>query len=373
MHKRTIQAACGAVATISGLLAGLATMATAQAAPALPPPVTVACNDIVGLVAAITAANGSGAATINLAPNCTYMLTAANNSPLGQGANGLPVVRKTVVLAGSNTTIERSSSAPNFRILEVAGASLNSASLTLQGVTVSGGHTSGLIGNAGRGGCLLATYTGVLPTSSTLTLQNSAAEDCTALDGGGIYAGSRASLVLTGSSVKSNTASSGGGIDVGSSASATIGHSSVNDNSAGRGGGLRNNGHATLTGSTVAGNSTLIAGGGIYNAGDLFLGASFVLQNSTTLVGGGIYTTHGSATHIAATRIQFNTSLIRGGGLDNNGSTFLQNSFVIVNTAPIGGGIWEAPSAFIAVVNSLIAGNTVFNCSPPASVPSCVN
>src|ERR1022692_943175 len=267
MRKRTIQAACGVVATVSGLLAGLATMATAQAAPALPA-VTIACNDVAGLVAAITAANGVGPSTIDLAPNCTYILTAVNNTPLFQGANGLPVVRKTVVLVGSNTTIERSSGA-NFRILEVAGASGNPASLTLQGVTVSGGHTSGLIGNAARGGCLLATYTGLTPTDSTLTLQSSAAEDCTAVDGGGIYAGSRASLVLTGSSVKSNTASSGGGIDVGSSARATIGHNSVNDNSAGRGGGLRNNGHATLTGSTVAGNSTLIAGGGIYNAGDL--------------------------------------------------------------------------------------------------------
>ncbi len=133
------------------------------------PAVTIACNDVAGLVAAITAANGVGPSTIDLAPNCTYLLTAANNTSLTQGANGLPIVRKTVVLVGSNTTIERSSGA-NFRILEVAGASLSPASLTLQGVTVSGGHTSGLIGNAGRGGCLLSTYTGVLPTRSTLTL-----------------------------------------------------------------------------------------------------------------------------------------------------------------------------------------------------------
>ena len=371
MHKRTMQVAIGAVATASGLLAGLATMATAQAAPALPA-VTIACNDVAGLTAAITAANLGGPSAIDLAPNCIYILTAANNTSLTQGANGLPIVKKTVVLTGSNTTIERSSGA-NFRILEVAGASLSPASLTLQGVTVSGGHTSGLLGNAGRGGCLLSTYTGVVPTRSTLTLSNSAAEDCTALSGGGIYAGSRASLVLSASSVKDSDAVTGGGIDVDSSASAAIGHSFVNDNSAARGGGLRNSGEATLTSSTVAGNSTLIDGGGIYNAGDLFLGASFLLQNRTGVAGGGIYTTHGSATHIAATRLQFNTSLITGGGLDNNGRTFLQNSFVIVNTAPLGGGIWEAPTAFIAVVNSLIAGNTVFNCSPPASVPLCVN
>ncbi|HUZ53802.1 MAG TPA: hypothetical protein VMU94_14925 [Streptosporangiaceae bacterium] len=323
-------------------------------------------------MAAITAANGVGPSTIDLAPNCTYTLTAVNNSPLGQGANGLPVVRKTVVLVGSSTTIERSSIAPNFRILEVAGASGNSASLTLQGITVSGGHTSGLIGNAGRGGCLLATYTGLLPTSSTLTLQNSEVEDCTAVAGGGIYAGSRATLAMTSSSVKSNTAGSGGGIDLDSSASATIGHSFVNDNSAASGGGLRNNGDATLTSDTVAGNSALIAGGGIYNAGDLFFGASFALQNSST-VGGGIFAGGSADTHIAGSKLQFNIALIRGGGLDNTGDAFLQNSFILMNTAPFGGGVFESLSGFIAVVNSLIAGNTVFNCSPPASVPSCVN
>ena len=370
MHKRTIQAACGAVATVSGLLAGLATMATAQAAPALPA-ATIACNDVVGLVAAITAANGAGPSTIDLAPNCTYTLTAVNNTSLTQGANGLPIVRKTVVLVGSNTTIERSSGA-NFRILEVAGASLSPASLTLQGVTVSGGHTSGLIGNAGRGGCLLATYTGIFPTSSTLTLRSSAAENCTAVAGGGIYAGSRASLTLSSSSVKNNDAVDGGGIDVDSSASATIGHSFVNGNSAGRGGGLRNNGDTTFSSSTVAGNSALISGGGIYNAGDLFFGASFALQNRSA-IGGGIFATGSADTHITASRLQFNIAQIRGGGLDNTGDAFLLNSFILVNTAPFGGGVFESLSGSIAVVNSLIVGNTVFNCSPPASVPSCVN
>jgi hypothetical protein len=63
-----------------------------------------------------------GPSTIVLASNCTYTLTTVDNTPLFQGANGLPVVRKTVVPVGSNTTIERSSGA-NFRILEVAGAS----------------------------------------------------------------------------------------------------------------------------------------------------------------------------------------------------------------------------------------------------------
>ena len=373
MYKRTIHAAFGAVATVSGLLAGLATMATAQAAPALPT-VTIACNDVVGLVAAITAANGVGPSTIDLAPNCTYVLTAANNSPLGQGANGLPVVRKTVVLVGSNTTIERSSGA-SFRILEVAGTGGNPASLTLQGVTVSGGHTSGLIGNAGRGGCLLATFTGITPTDSTLTLQNSAVQDCTALAGGGIYAGTDASLAVTGSSVKDNTAVSGGGIYVHDSASADIGQSSLKGNSAllGTGGGLRNDGDTSLKSDTVVGNHASLAGGGIYTDGDLFVGAVFLTLNSTLVSGGGIFATSSAATHMAADRFQLNTALVAGGALANNGDAFLQNSFMTQNAAPLGGAIFEGPSAFIAVINSLIFGNTLNNCRPLGSVPFCVN
>ena len=369
MRTRVVRAISGATALASGLLAGMAAIAAAQAAAS----VTIACGDVAGLVTAITNANASGPSEIDLAANCTYTLTASNNSSLTQGANGLPIVRKTVLLVGSNTTITRSSGS-NFRILEVAGQSGNAASLTLRGITVSDGHTSGLLGNAGRGGCLLATYTGITPTASTLTLASSVAEDCTALAGGGVYAGPRSRLTSDGSSVKNNDAVAGGGAEIASNASATFRRSFVNGNSAaGRGGGLWADGDVSLTSSTLASNTATIAGGGLYNEGSTNLGASYVLGNRTLLAGGGIYNTPSGDLSLAGTRVQNNISVVRGGGLDNAGDALLQNSFVISNAAPIGGGIYEAPSGSIVVLNSLIVGNTVSNCSPLASVPSCIN
>ncbi len=369
MRTRAVRAISGATAIASGLLAGMAAIAAAQAAPS----VTIACGDVAGLKAAITAANLGGPSMINLAPNCTYTLTTVDNTPLLQGSNGLPVIRRSMTLTGSNTTIERSSAAPNFRIMELTGVGGTGATLTIQGITISGGHTSGLLGNAGRGGCLLATFIGAA-ASNTLSLQNSEVENCTALSGGGIYAGSRATLTAGGSSVKNNDAVAGGGADIASTASATFSRSFVNGNSAsGRGGGLWTDGDVSLTGSTLASNTATIAGGGLYNERSASLGASYVLGNRTLLAGGGIYNTSSGNVNLAGTRVQNNVSVLRGGGLDNNGDALLQNSFVISNVAPIGGGVYEALSGSIAVLNSLIVGNTVTNCSPPASVPSCVN
>ena len=372
LRKRILRGMIGASALASGLIAVTAAATAADAAPALGT-VNIACGDVAGLKAAIIAANLGGPSTIVLASNCTYTLTAADNTSLSEGANGLPIVRKTVTLIGSNATIQRSSVA-KFRILEVAGSAGNPASLTIQGITVSGGQTSGLLGNAARGGCLLATFTGMTPTSSTLTLDHSAVVNCRAVSGGGIYAGSLATLMASSSSVKHNTAVVGGGITLATGAAGTIGQSFVNDNAAtlGSGGGLRNFGRVALTSDTVAGNFARVTGGGLCNDGAAFVGASFVLQNRA-VAGGGIYAASSASTRIAGTRIQLNAALLRGGGLDNNGRAFLENSFVLMNTAPVGGGIWEGPTGTIAVVNSLIVGNTVFNCQPFATVPSCVN
>lgn len=346
----------------------MAAIAVAQAAPT----VSIACGDVAGLISAMTAANLGGPNTIDLASNCTYTLTAVNNTPLLQGSNGLPRVLKSMTLTGSNTTIERDSSAPNFRIFQVSGTGGVGATLTLDGITVSNGHTSGLLGNAGRGGCVLISFVGAT-AFNTLDLQSSEIENCTALSGGGVYAGSRATLLADSSKLNDNSAASGGGADIATTASAHLSHSFVNDNSALRGGGLQVFGFATLVSSTLAGDSATIAGGGVYNDGTTNLGASYVLGDSTLLAGGGIYATSSAETNLAGTRVQNNIALVRGGGLDNNGDASLVNSFVISNSAVVGGGIFESLSASIVVINSLIAGNTVNNCSPPASVPSCVN
>jgi hypothetical protein len=69
-----VKAALGGGAAI--LAAGLLAAPAAHASTG----VTVPCKTP-ALIAAISAANSSGGARINLAPGCTYHLTAANNSP----------------------------------------------------------------------------------------------------------------------------------------------------------------------------------------------------------------------------------------------------------------------------------------------------
>src|SRR6266700_4569391 len=95
MRKRILRGMIGASALASGLIAVTAAATAADAAPALGT-VNIACGDVAGLKAAIIAANLGGPSTIVLASNCTYTLTAADNTSLSEGANGLPIVRKTV-------------------------------------------------------------------------------------------------------------------------------------------------------------------------------------------------------------------------------------------------------------------------------------
>ncbi|MDQ2884359.1 MAG: hypothetical protein M3Y48_25290 [Actinomycetota bacterium] len=70
-----------------------------------------------GLVAAINAANASGGGTINLAEDCTYVLTA----PVDADQNGTPYVNSSITINGDdNTTVTRKSAA-QFRIFVVGG------------------------------------------------------------------------------------------------------------------------------------------------------------------------------------------------------------------------------------------------------------
>src|ERR1700746_4095616 len=126
----------------------------AQAAATVNVPCSGPAGGPAGLVAAISAANGSGGAAINLAAGCTYQLTAANNTSPALGSNGLPVITSPVALNGSGTTIAGNDT--TFRVLQISGT----GNLTLQGLTITGGNTTGMGG-------------GVLNLEGTLTLNHS--------------------------------------------------------------------------------------------------------------------------------------------------------------------------------------------------------
>src|SRR5260370_36290734 len=148
----------------------------AQAAATVSVPCSGPGGGPAGLIAAISAANASGGATINLAAGCTYQLTAANNTSPTLGSNGLPVITSPITLNGSATTIAGNDS--SFRVLEVGGT----GNLTVQGLTITGGNTTGMGG-------------GILNLEGTLTLNRSqvtgnAAQGGPMSNGGGIASAS---------------------------------------------------------------------------------------------------------------------------------------------------------------------------------------
>ena len=289
------------------------------------------------LIAAIAAANSAGGGTVNLAPGCTYTLTAVNNTstnpnPMIAGilaSNGLPVITTTVTINGRNTTIARGSSAPQFRLFEVDGPS---GDLTLQGLTLAGGFSP-------AGGALLN-------NEGTATLNGSRITGNTAvMGGGGLASGIVASplgpigvLTLNATRVDHNTALGGGGGGVlNHGGTLTLKLSRVDDNSTGGGGGGIASG---TTNGGAAGGATLVldssrvddnlstggpadGAGGIANGGTMTLNFSQVDHNSAPGSSGGGILNHGTAT-LNASQVDDNTAptdasgdLGLGGGIAN--------------------------------------------------------
>jgi predicted outer membrane repeat protein len=109
---------------------------------------------------------------------------------------------------------------------------------------------------------------------------------------------------------------------------------------------------ATLTNSTVSGNSTGTNGGGIY-AGATNLTNSTVSGNSAGNIGGGLFA--GTATMTNST-ISGNSAGSEGGGLRAATATLL-NCTVAENSAHTGGGLFHEPGGTFSVRNTIVALN----------------
>lgn len=158
-------------------LGGLALLLTLGQAPALAVTINVD-GTVCTLVDAITAANtnalvggcdgsaSTGADTLVLQPSSVHTLTAVNN--IRHGLTGLPVVSSEITIEGHGSTIQRSSGAPEFRLLAVNAT----GDLTLKETTLSGGIA------ARYGG-------GIFSYGGTVTLSGSTVSGNTALGGCG--------------------------------------------------------------------------------------------------------------------------------------------------------------------------------------------
>lgn len=285
-------------------------------------------GDVAGLIAAINTANTNpGADTINLAPGGTYTLTVVDNP-----GNGLPIIFSQITINGNGATIQRSSAVgtPDFRIIQVTGP--NAGDLTLNGVTITGGH---LVGNSGGG---IYNNSGTLKLISTLVTGNAG-------DGGAGIFNVNGAVELINSSLNANIDRFfGAGIwNDGSDAIVTLTNSSITGNSGRlRGTGIYNlAGTATLINSTVSGN---IHGAGIMNH---LAGSTLTLINSTVSGNGGtapndaggIYNA-GGVVELVNSTVSGNTAATVFSGINNgSGTTRLKNTIVANNSPSDGSGV----------------------------------
>lgn len=276
---------------------------------------------------------------------------------------GLPLITSEVTIDGTsaasgNVTIERQSDASDdFRIFSVSPG----GSLTLKGITVSGGRIVPSETVTGFRGAGISSY-------GNLTLDSSTISGNTVDGTAGACAGlihQNAVLTLSDSAISGNAANSIGGFCVvyqedtytygGSNATyptANITNSTVSGNAGG--GFALSDGTASFTNSTVSGNTGIAAI--VVEAGNL---TTVNLTRSTvsgnTGVVGGIYATQGTQ-NITNSTISGNTGQLVGGLYIGGGEVNITNSTVSGNTGEYGGMyIFGAP---VNLRTTLVSGNT---------------
>ncbi|WP_375371995.1 right-handed parallel beta-helix repeat-containing protein [Salinispora sp. H7-4] len=268
--------------------------------------------DAEALIAAITLANARGGATLDLAKDCTYLLTTNLD-----GA-GLPTITTPITLnGGKHTTIERAAAADQFRILTINVG----GDLTLNNLKVTGGQT------IGDGGAILVNPGGRLTTNDSAITRNIA-------DG------------------------NGGGIA--NNGTTHINHSSVDDNRAAVfGGGIVSVGVLKIRKTHVRANTAFI-GAGVFGAVEVQIDSSTINANHASFGSGGLVIFIGIGT-VADTRITNNTAMEVGGILANLDTQLTLKSVTVaenVATTTLVGGLGTNPGSSVVVENSNIENNT---------------
>ncbi|AFZ51180.1 Cadherin domain-containing protein [Dactylococcopsis salina PCC 8305] len=298
-----------------------------------------------------------------------------------------------------DVTVERASGATaEFRIFNIDdGDSANEVTVTLDGLTISGGTVSGdgggifnredltlinstvsgnsatddgggmwnagtaNVNNSSVSGNSAADNGGGMWNAGTANVNNSSVSGNSATDRGGGIFNYNGTANVSNSTVSGNSANyDGGGIWNNGSGTANVTNSTVSGNSAtDDGGGISNSGTATLSNSTVSGNSAADNGGGIFNLGTANVNNSSVSGNSATDHGGGIFNYNGTA-NVSNSTVSGNSADGHGGGIDNFGTANVSNSTVSGNSAADnGGGIWndDGGDDTVTLSNSIVADN----------------
>ncbi|WP_026268900.1 membrane protein [Salinispora arenicola] len=274
--------------------------------------------DADALIAAITLANARGGAVLDLAKDCTYLLTATID-----GA-GLPAITTPITLnGGKHTTITRAAAAEPFRILTVDMG----GDLALNKLKITGGQT--------------------------------AADE----DGGGILVNTGGNLIIDHSAITRNIASDNGG-EIANNGTAIVRNSTVSHNTAGlAGGGVVSVGVLDLKASHVSANAALAGVAGVFSGGTARIKRSTITANHAQVgnVGGlGVFGTG----NVSDTRITDNTAPEGGGVVVGVGGQLTLRSVTITgNTARTGrsGGLGIDPNASAVVEDSIIKNNAAID------------
>ena len=229
----------------------------------------------------------------------------------------------------------------------------NPGRLTIQGVTLTGGHVFHSA-NRAVGGCIRSLGDVELidsTVSSCSAYSGAPAEDAYPAIGGGIFALS--TVTLTRSTVSGNAATSanfeasGGGIfaygGVTSSYSSVTGNTAKSSARGAYGGGIRSGGvsasYSTISGNSALGSSGYGAGGAIYTAGSVTLRKSTISNNHSSAAIGGIAAfatglANANEFYMTASTVSGNSSGGLVGGIGVNSSTVkIYNSTIAFNSA----------------------------------------
>ena len=264
-------------------------------------------------------------------------------------------------------------------------------------VTVINSNVSDNTANSGGG--IFNWEEGILIITNS-TIGGAEAGNTASEEGGGIFNQYTGITTVNGSAISANTANYGGGIynngTLNIQGSSTIGGSGVGNEASTSGGGIFNHTAGTITveGSAVSANTALF-GGGIFNAATLTVQSVSTIGgagagNAANNYGGGIYIETGGTTtvdgstvsantanhgggiyNLATMNVQTgstiggvgagNTATTEGGGIYNaSGTTTVNGSRVLANTATNGGGVYNDTDATWAtiVTGSCIVGNS---------------
>ncbi|MDZ8260823.1 Calx-beta domain-containing protein [Nostoc sp. ChiQUE01b] len=262
------------------------------------------------------AANGGGIYS-------TSSVTVSNSTFSGNTANS----NGGGIYSSSSVTLNDSSISGN--IANLGGGIYSTSSVTVNNSTLSGNTANS------NGGGIFTNGSSTSVTISNSTISSNRAKT----NGGGIYS---SNATVSNSTIFGNTADSdnntqgdGGGIY--SSSSVTLNDSSISGNIANLGGGIYST-NVTVNNSTLSGNTANSNGGGIFSSTSVTTSNSTISSNTAKTHGGGIYSSNATvsnSTIFGNTADSDNNTQGDGGGIYKSGGTAsISNSIIAGNIDP---------------------------------------